>query len=81
MQVFLLSFSADTPEPTNLEKYLKKKFYENPVYHLLLRIDIDTFLSRQPVSHSLTPEQEVELFRRRQAIANYYDSLEDFLYL
>ena len=74
-------FLTETPEPTNLEKYLKKKFYENPVYHLLLRIDIDTFLARQPVSHSLTSEQEVELFQRRQAIANYYDSLRDFLYL
>ena len=72
-------FLSDTPEPTNLEKYLKKKFYENPVYHLLLRIDIDTFLSRQPVSHSLTPEQEVDLFRRRQVLADYYDSLEDYV--
>lgn len=73
-------FLTEIPEPTNLERYLKKKFYENPVYHLLLSIDIDTFLSRQPVSHSLTSEQEVELFRRRQAIANYYNSLRDFVH-
>lgn len=74
-------FRTDIPEPTNLEKFLKNKFYENPLYHLLLRVDIDTFLARQPSSHSMSPEEEVDLFRRRQLLADYYDSLQDYLEL
>lgn len=74
-------FLSETPEPSNLEKFLKNKFYRNPVFHLLLKIDIDTFLARQPACHSLTPEQEVDLFRRRQLLANYYDTLLDYLEL
>ena len=74
-------FRKDIPEPTNLEKFLKNKFYENPLYHLLLRVDIDTFLARQPSSQSLSSEEEVDLSRRRQLLADYYDSLQDYLEL
>ena len=74
-------FLTDAPDPTNLEHYLKTKFYTNPLYHLLLRVDIDTFLARQPASHSLTREQEVDLFRRRQALADYYESIRDCMQL
>ena len=74
-------FRKDVPEATNLEKFIKNKFYENPLYHLLLRVDIDTFLARQPFSQSLSSEEEVDLARRRQLLADYYDSLQDYLEL
>ena len=74
-------FRQDIPEPTNLEKFLKNKFYENPLYHLLLRVDVDTFLARQPSSHGLSGTDEVDLARRRQLLADYYDSLQDYLEL
>ncbi len=74
-------FFKDILPPTTLERYLKTKFYTNPIYHLLLRVDIDAFLSRQPLSHSLTIEEEIDLFRRRQILADYYASLDDFIEL
>ena len=74
-------FFKDILPPTTLERYLKTKFYTNPIYHLLLRVDIDAFLSRQPASHSLTIEEEIDLFRRRQILADYYASLDDFIEL
>ena len=74
-------FFKDILPPTTLERYLKTKFYTNPIYHLLLRVDIDAFLSRQPASHSLTIEEEIDLFRRRQILADYYASLDNFIEL
>ena len=35
-------------------------------------------MSRQPASHSLTIEEEIDLFRRRQILADYYASLDNF---
>ena len=58
-----------------LEKKMKQKYYSNPVYKLLLSIDIDSFLSRQPNTYSLTPLEEKNLFQKRLILANYYDSL------
>jgi hypothetical protein len=58
-----------------LEKKMKQKYYSNPVYKILLSIDIDSFLSRQPSTYSLTPLDEKNLFQKRLILANYYDSL------
>ena len=58
-----------------LEKTLKQKYYSNPVYKLLLNADIDLFLSRQPSTHLLTPQEEENLFEKRLLLSNYYDSL------
>nr|AIT93534.1 hypothetical chloroplast RF1 [Prasiolopsis sp. SAG 84.81] len=60
---------------SNLEKNFKQKYYSNPIYKLLLRADIDFFLSRQPTSFLLSPKEEHDLFKKRTVLANYYDSL------
>jgi hypothetical protein len=56
---FILQGHPSTNHPRTIPK---TKFYTNPIYHLLLRVDIDAFLSRQPLSHSLTIEEEIDLF-------------------
>nr|YP_009105496.1 hypothetical chloroplast RF1 [Parietochloris pseudoalveolaris]AIT94123.1 hypothetical chloroplast RF1 [Parietochloris pseudoalveolaris] len=58
-----------------VEKKVKQKFYSNPVYKLFLKLDIDAFMRRQPVSHFLQPNEEKQLFEKRIFLANYYDSL------
>ena len=58
-----------------LEKKMKQRYYSNPVYKLLLKVDIDSFIARQPTTHSLTQEEEKQLFEKRLVLANYYDSL------
>ena len=71
-------FIADMPEPSAIEKNLKKKYAENPLYSLLLRIDIDSFLARQPASHLLSLLEERTLFQKRQILGHYYDTLRHY---
>ena len=71
-------FIAEIPEPSMLEKSLKSKFVENPLYKLLLRLDVDSFLHRQPASHSLSPLEETILFQKRQIVGHYYNTLRQY---
>lgn len=71
-------FIGDIPEPSQLQRSLKRKFVENPVYRLLLRFDIDSFLHRQPASHCMSPLDETALFQRRQVIGHYYNTLRHY---
>lgn len=63
------------PEPSAFQQRLKKRFAENPLYSLLLRIDMDSFLNRQPKSHSLSAAEEETLFQKRNILGQYYDTL------
>ena len=45
-----------------IEDKLKQIYYSNPIYKILLSVDIDSFLGRQPTSHFLNSEQEKDLF-------------------
>jgi hypothetical protein len=68
-------FINDDPEASAFEQRLKKRFAENPLYSLLLRIDMDSFLNRQPKSHSLSAAEEETLFQKRNILGQYYDTL------
>jgi len=71
-------FITETTKPSPLQKGLKRKFVENPVYRLLLRIDIDSFLNRQPSKHLLSPDEEKTLFQKRQIVGHYYNTLRQY---
>lgn len=71
-------FVADMPDPSLTEKSLKRRYIKNPLYPLLLRIDIDSFLARQPASHLLSPVEERRLFQKRQLLGHYYDTLRQY---
>jgi len=83
---FLLMFDTSlsplfinyAPEASVFEKALKKRFAENPLYPLLLRIDIDSFLNRQPASHFLSSAEEETLFQKRTVLGQYYDTLRKY---
>ena len=53
----------------------KKMFYCNPVFKLLLQLDIDNFVRQQPPSHLLTPAEEELLSERRLLLADYYHTM------
>lgn len=53
---------------------VKQTYYKNPLYKLLLDGEIDAFISRQPNDYILSEFEENELFLRRKAISNYYES-------
>lgn len=61
-----------------LGKKIKLKYYANPVYKLLLRLDISNFLGRQPLAHFIAPEDEKCLFDRRRILNSYYNSLRSY---
>jgi len=71
-------FLADDVPPSSLERALKGRYKANPLYSLLLRIDIDCFVGRQPTRHLLSPGEEAELFQRRQMLGQYYDALRQY---
>jgi hypothetical protein len=57
-----------------LETELKQKYYSNPIYKMLLHSDIDSFSSRQPSNFNLLELEENDIFQKRQALSNYYES-------
>lgn len=66
------------PEASVFEKRLKKRFAENRLYPLLLRVDVDSFLNRQPATHFLSAAEEEALFQKRNILGQYYDTLRQY---
>jgi hypothetical protein len=62
----------DTKTPS--EKTIKKKFYSNPIYQLLLNSEIDAYLKRSP-DHVLTGKEESDIFLKRKFLTDYYDTM------
>ena len=57
------------------EMKFRRKYYGNPIYKLLIKADIDFFLSHQPKSFFLSPKQERKLMENRFILSQYYDTL------
>lgn len=57
-----------------LEAEIKQKYYLNILYKTLLNIEADTLMSRQPYQTILTEPEEKNLFEKRLALSNYYES-------
>ena len=57
-----------------LETEIKQKYYLNILYKTLLNIEIDTLISRQPIDTILSEPEENNLFEKRLALSNYYES-------
>lgn len=77
---FVSPFSEEAENTTPLElipieNIIKKRYLLNPVYRMLLKTDIDTFLARQPVHYKIAENQEHSLFKKRQLLEKYYNWL------
>lgn len=72
-----VDFETDDFEES-LGRRLKQKYFSNYVYQNLLRADMSLFLTRQPRKHRLKVEEENTLFKKRQILASYYDSLRTY---
>lgn len=66
------------PVDEELAKEIKEKFSENLIYRFLVNYDISNFLKRQPKEHKLTSQDEISLFEKRLALAEYYDTLRSY---
>nr|YP_009105837.1 hypothetical chloroplast RF1 [Koliella corcontica]AIT94542.1 hypothetical chloroplast RF1 [Koliella corcontica] len=58
-----------------IERKTKIKYYNNDVYKVLMKTDIDFFLNRKPKVYKLNPNEENELYKKQIILANYFDSL------
>lgn len=64
-----------------LGKKIKYKYYNNPIYKFILQCDITNFLNRQPKEYSLTSDEEIRLFKQKQILMHYYNSLKEYTLL
>jgi hypothetical protein len=71
-------FQADITERKPIQDLLTKRFYETSVYKNTLSFHIDSFLSRQPKTHLLSANDEIELLQKRQSLSKYYDTLRSY---
>ena len=57
-----------------IEEEIKQKYYINPLYKILLNFEVDRFVSRWSNDMFLSEFEENDLFNRRKALSNYYES-------
>nr|ALO63394.1 hypothetical chloroplast RF1 [Carteria sp. SAG 8-5] len=56
-------------------------WYYSPFNRLLLKLDVDSFISRQPKAHFLTNKEERLLHLRRFLLSEHYDTLRWYTYM
>ena len=56
---------------------LKQKYSDNLIYKFFINLDIRNFMRRQ--YYRLSPKDEIELFKNRLALSEYYDTLRSYL--
>jgi threonine/homoserine/homoserine lactone efflux protein len=65
-----------------LEAWIKRQHYDpDELWSVLMKADIDSFIARQPFSHSLTTNEERLLHLRRFLLFEHYDSLRWYTYM
>nr|AYC65720.1 hypothetical protein Ycf1 [Udotea sp. TZ0819] len=71
-------FEIPEADPVDEELFLdlKQKYSDNFVYKFLVHFDISNFMKRQP--YKLSSKDEVELFKKRIALGEYYDTLRSY---
>lgn len=64
--------------PTDEELIFKQRYYDNPVYQILLKSDINSFLSAQPKEYFLTSSEKEKIQTTRRALFAYANSLRKY---
>nr|QIA46862.1 hypothetical chloroplast RF1 [Pandorina colemaniae] len=62
-------------------KDVLQHWYYTPFNRLLLKLDVDAFINRQPKSHFLTKNEERLLHIRRFLLSEHYDTLRWYTYM
>ncbi len=62
-------------------KDVLQHWYYSPLNRLLLKLDIDSFIRRQPNSYFLTKNDEKFLHLKRQLLTEYYETLRWYTYM
>lgn len=64
--------------PTDEELVFKQRYYDNPVYQILLKTDINNFLSAQPKEYFLTDSEKSKIQKTRRALFAYVNTLRKY---
>jgi hypothetical protein len=64
--------------PTDEELVFKQRYYNNPVYQILLKTDINNFLSGQPKDYFLSDAEKAKIQQTRRALFGYVNSLRKY---
>nr|WVD55975.1 hypothetical chloroplast RF1 [Tetradesmus dimorphus] len=62
-------------------KDVLQHWYYSPLNRFLLKVDVDSFIRRQPKSYFLTKNDEKLLHLKRQLLAEYYETLRWYTYM
>jgi hypothetical protein len=62
-------------------KDVLQHWYYTPFNRLLLKLDVDAFIRRQPISHFLTKNEEKLLHFKRYLLTDYYNTLRWYTYM
>nr|YP_010563862.1 hypothetical chloroplast RF1 [Coelastrum microporum]UWM13115.1 hypothetical chloroplast RF1 [Coelastrum microporum] len=62
-------------------KDVLQHWYYNPLNRFLLKVDVDSFIRRQPNSYFLTKNDEKLLHLKRQLLSEYYETLRWYTYM
>jgi len=62
-------------------KDVLQHWYYNPFNRFLLKVDVDSFIRRQPNSYFLTKNDEKFLHFKRQLLSEYYETLRWYTYM
>nr|ANB40194.1 hypothetical chloroplast protein RF1 [Koshicola spirodelophila] len=65
-----------------LESWIRSQHYDpTELWSILMKLDIDSFISRQPKAHFVTNEEERLLHNRRFLLFDYYDTLRWYTFM
>ena len=62
-------------------KDVLQHWYYSPLNRFLLKVDVDSFIRRQPKSYFLTKNDEKLLHLKRQLLSEYYETLRWYTYM
>nr|WVD55698.1 hypothetical chloroplast RF1 [Tetradesmus reginae] len=62
-------------------KDVLQHWYYSPLNRFLLKVDVDSFIRRQPKSYFLTKNDEKFLHLKRQLLSEYYETLRWYTYM
>uniref|UniRef100_UPI003001E06C hypothetical protein RF1 n=1 Tax=Cephaleuros diffusus TaxID=1519597 RepID=UPI003001E06C len=71
----LSSNTSSSTYPKNWKKVITDKYYQNPIYKILLTSDLKSFFKREPLTQQITNDQERELNFLRIKMCHYFDTL------
>ena len=72
----IFEFAEGDPLDDEIAAELKQKYSDNLLYKFIVNCDIRNFMRRQP--YRLSTKDEIELFKNRIALGEYYDTLRSY---